>query len=261
MMFRRLPPQGSDPRGVAEIVNKIMDGKTNNTGLVTLATGGSLTTTLYDERISRDSKIILIPFSAAAFSDTAPYGCFTNNNDQTAPSAGQTAVVAFDTTEEANGITLSNTSRINFANAGVYSVQFSVQLANIGNAIEYADIWFRINGNDVPRSASRFDVPPKKSATEPSHIIGTVNTFLELTAGQYVEIAGAVSSTDVSLEHYVADNTIPRPAIPAVILTAQYIAPQAYSNVYVTAQTTGEATITHWANSTADKTYAYVIVG
>lgn len=260
-MFRILPPFGGDPRSVAEILNGAMNGKTNNTGTVTLATGGATTTTLYDARISAESKIILIPFSTAAFNDAAPYGCFTNNNDQTAPSAGQTAVVAFDTTEVSNGVTLSNTSRINFANAGVYNVQFSVQLVNIGNAIEYADIWFRINGNDVPRSASRFDVPPKKSATEPSHIIGTVNTFLEVTAGQYVEIAGAVSSTDVTLEHYAADGAIPRPAIPAVILTAQYIAPQAYSNVYVSAQSNGQATITHWANSTADKTYGYVVIG
>jgi hypothetical protein len=31
-MFRVLPPFGSDPRGIAEVVNGIMNGKTNNTG-------------------------------------------------------------------------------------------------------------------------------------------------------------------------------------------------------------------------------------
>ena len=39
-MFRRLPPFGGDQRATAEIVNNIMDGKTNNTGTVSLATGG-----------------------------------------------------------------------------------------------------------------------------------------------------------------------------------------------------------------------------
>ena len=260
-MFRTLPQFGADPRNVAEIVRQIMNGKTNNTGTITLATGNATSTTLFDERISPDTKIILVPFSAAAFADTAPYGCFTNNNDQTAPSVGSTAVVSFDTTEEANGVYLSDTSRINVRNYGIYNVQFSLQLVNNDNAAQYADVWFRINTVDVPRSASRFDIPARKSEGDPSHVIGTVNTFLELQAGDYVQIAGAVSDIDVSLESYPADNAIPRPAIPAAILTIQYIAPQAYSNIYVSSQTQGSATISHYANSTANKTYGYVLVG
>jgi hypothetical protein len=260
-MFRTLPNFGQDPRGVAEIVRQIMNGKTNNTGTVTLATGNATTTTLFDERISPDTKIVLIPFSAAAFSDAAPYGCFTNNTDQVSPSVGSTAVVALDTTEEANGVFLSNTSRINVRNYGIYNVQFSLQLVNLANDAQYADVWFRVNGTDIPRSASRFDIPARKSAGVPSHVIGTVNTFIEMQAGQYVEIAGTTSSTDVSLEHYIADTVIPRPAIPAAIVTVQYIAPQAYSNIYVSAQVQGSATITHFSNDTADKTYGYILVG
>jgi hypothetical protein len=260
-MFRTLPNFGQDPRGVAEIVRQIMNGKTNNTGTITLATGNATTTTLNDERISSDTKIVLVPFSAAAFDDAAPYGCFTNNTDQLSPSVGSTAVVIFDTTEEASGVYLSNTSRINVRNYGIYNVQFSLQLVNLANTPEYADVWFRLNGTDVPRSASRFDIPARKSAGVPSHVIGTVNTFIEMQAGQYVEIAGTTSSTDVTLEHYAADTGIPRPAIPSAIVTVQHIAPQAYSNIYVSAQTQGSATISHYANSTADKTYGYILVG
>jgi hypothetical protein len=260
-MFRTLPQFGSDPRNVAEIVRQIMNGKTNNTGLVTLATGNATSTTLFDERISPDTKIVLIPFSAAAFADAAPYGCFTNNTDQISPSVGSTAVVALDTTEEASGVYLANTSRIYVRNYGIYNVQFSLQLVNLDNAPQYADVWFRVNGTDIPRSASRFDIPARKSAGVPSHVIGTVNTFIEMNAGQYVEIAGTTSSTNVSLEHYAADTGIPRPAIPAAIVTVQYIAPQAYSNIYVSAQTQGSATITHFSNDTADKTYGYILVG
>ena len=260
-MFRTLPNFGQDPRGIAEIVRQIMNGKTNNTGTVTLATGNAVTTTLNDERISPDTKIVLVPFSAAAFSDAAPYGCFTNNTDQVSPSVGSTAVVALDTTEEANGVFLSDTSRINVRNYGIYNVQFSLQLVNLANDPQYADVWFRVNGTDIPRSASRFDIPARKSAGVPSHVIGTVNTFIEMSAGQYVEIAGTTSSTDVSLEHYAADLVIPRPAIPAAIVTVQYIAPQAYSNIYVSSQVQGSATITHFSNDTADKTYGYILVG
>jgi hypothetical protein len=260
-MFRRLPPFGGDQRAVAEIVNGIMDGKTNNTGKVTLATGNAVTTTITDARIGIDSTILLIPSSDAAEADAAPYGCFSNNSDQLSPSVGATAVVVYDTTEAASGVFLSNSSRLNVRNYGIYNVQFSLQLVNLSNDAQFADVWFRLSGTDVPRSASRFDIPARKSAGVPSHVIGTVNTFIEMQAGQYVEIAGTTSSTDVSLEHYAADGAIPRPAIPAAIVTVQYIAPLSFSNVYISSQTNGSAVVSHFANNTANKTYKYVIVG
>jgi hypothetical protein len=260
-MFRRLPPFGGDQRAVAEIVNGIMDGKTNNTGLVTLATGNATSTTITDARIGIDSTILLIPSSDAAETDAAPYGCFTNNNDQLSPSVGSTAVVVYDSTEEASGVFLSNSSRLNVRNYGIYNVQFSLQLVNLSNDAQFADVWFRVNGTDVPRSASRFDIPARKSAGVPSHVVGTVNTFIEMQVGDYVEIAGTTSSTDISLEFYAADVTIPRPAIPSAIVTVQYIAPLSFSNVYISSQTNGSAVVSHFSNDTADKTYKYVIVG
>ena len=260
-MFRRLPPFGGDQRAVAEIVNNIMDGKTNNTGTVTLATGWATSTTITDARIGIDSVIITVPSSDAAENDAAPYGCFTNNTDQVSPSVGATAVVTYDTTEEASGVYLASSSRLYVRNYGVYNVQFSLQLVNLANDAQYADVWFRVNGADVPRSASRFDIPARKSAGVPSHVIGTVNTFIEMQAGDYVEIAGTTSSTDVSLEHYAADGTIPRPVIPAAIVTVQHIAPKSSGSVYISSQTNGSATLTHFANDTANKTYKYIIVG
>ena len=260
-MFRLLPTFGGDQRAVAEIVNGIMNGKTNNHGTVTLATGNATTTTITDARIGADSKIIVIPWSDAAELDAAPYGQFSNNTDQTAPSTGTSAVVLWDTTELSNGVYLSNSTRINVRNAGTYNVQFSLQLQNSTNDHQYADVWYRVNGSDITNSGSRFGIPPRKSTGDPSSMIGYMSLFLELDANDYVEIAGAVSDTGVTLETYAADTGIPRPAIPAAIASVQYIAPMAYANVYVSSIGKGTATLTHFANSTSDKTYAYVIVG
>jgi hypothetical protein len=260
-MYRVLPPFGADQRGVAEVVNGIMNGKTNNTGTVTLNTGWATSTTITDARIGIDSVILVIPYSDAAENDAAPYGCFTNNSDQTAPSVGSTAVVVYDTTEEASGVYLSNSSRLYVRNYGIYNVQFSLELSNSDNAAQYADVWYRLNGVDVPRSATRFDIPARKSEGNPSYICGTVNTFIEMQAGDYVEIAGTTSSTLVGLEYYAADTGIPRPAIPSAIVTLQHIAPKSSGSVYVSAQTNGSATLTHFANNTANKTYKYIVVG
>ena len=113
----------------------------------------------------------------------------------------------------------------------------------------------------MPRSASRFDMEARQTSSDWGHVVGTVNIFLDLNAGDYVEIAGTTSSTLVVLEHYVADTIIPRPAIPAAIVTVNYIAPLSMDNVYISAQQNGQATLTHFANNTSDKTYLYIIVG
>ena len=260
-MFRRLPPAGGDQRAVAEIVNGMMDGKTNNTGSITLATGNATTTTINDPRISRDSMILIVPKSAAAFADTAPYGAFQDSTDQTAASTTAAYPTTFDTTDFSNGVYLSNSSRMNVRNAGIYNVQFSVQLENINNEQNDVDIWFRKNGTNITASNSKFTVPARKSATIFGHIIAAINYFVELAANDYIEIVWRTESTDVSLEQTPAESSPTRPATPSVIATVQYVAPNAMDNVYVSAQTNGSATLTHFANSTASKTYGYVIVG
>jgi hypothetical protein len=260
-MFRRLPPFGGDQRAVAEIVNGIMDGKTNNTGSVTLGTGNATTTTITDARIGVDSIILLAPNSAAAFADTAPYGAFQDSTDQTAASTTVAYPMTFNTTDFSNGVYLSNSSRMNVRNAGIYNVQFSVQLENQDSAQHDVDIWFRKNGTNITASNSKFTVPARKSASIFGHVIAAINYFVELAANDYIEIVWRTESTDVSLEQTPAESSPTRPATPSVIATVQYVAPNAMDNVYVSAQTNGSATLTHFANSTASKTYGYVIVG
>ena len=260
-MFRVLPPFGQDQRGVAEVVNGIMNGKTNNTGTITLNTGNATTTTLYDERISVDTKIVLIPFSNAAEESSAPYGEFSNNNGQTAPSTGTSAVVEWDSTDKALGTYLSNTTRVYVLNTGVYSVQYSLQLTSLANDGQYADIWLKKNGTIVDNTGKRYYLPARKSATEPSHRVAAYETLISLNAGEYIEVAGSVSDVAVTLEYFAADGAVPRPAIPAASIVVQLVSQRAYSNIYVSSQTNGSAVITHYANATSDKTYAYILIG
>ena len=259
--FRTLPPFGGDQRAVAEVVRGVMDGKTNNTGLLTLATGNATTTTLYDERIGFESLIFFVPVSAAAEADSAPYGAFQDSTDQTAANTTTAYAVTFNTTDYSNGIYVSNSSRLNVRNYGIYNIQFSLQYKNTTNDSQDVDIWFRKNGTNIAGSNSRFALPARKSTGDPSHLIAAMNYFLELAAGDYVELMWRVTNTGVSLEHYGTSTSPDRPAIPSAIVTMAYVAPSATTNLYVSTQQQGSATISHWANSTADKTYGYIIVG
>ena len=260
-MFRRLPTFGGDPRAVAEILNGAMDGKTNNTGTITLETGNATSTTLYDARISIETKIVLIPFSSAAYADASPFGEFSNNNGQTAASTGTSEVVEWDSTDKSSGVYLSNTTRVNVRNAGTYSVQYSLQLSSLANDGQYADVWLKKSNVIVDNTGKRYFLPARKSASEPSHVVATYETLITCAAGDYLEVAGAVSSVDVTLEFFAADGAIPRPAIPAASIVVKLVSPLAYSNIYVSSQTKGSAVISHFANDTADKTYAYILIG
>jgi len=259
-MFRVLPYQGGDPRQISEVVNNLMNGKSNNTGTITLATGNATTTTLIDERISVYTKIVLIPFSDAAEADSAPYGAFQDSTNQTAANTTTAYAMTLNTTDYSNGVYLSNSSRMNVRNYGIYNLQFSTQFVNTDNSIHDIDIWFRKNGTNIAASNSRYSVPNRHGSVD-GHIIAALNYFIELNANDYMEIMWATDDVAVSIQQLPTRTSPDTPATPSVIATMQYVAPSAYSNIYVSAQQQGQATITHFSNATANKTYAYILVG
>jgi hypothetical protein len=260
-MYRKLPFQGGEPRDVAEIVNNLVEGKSNNTGEITLATGNATTTTISDERIGYNSIILLTPISTAAGSDTVPYGAFQDTTDQTAASTTAAYAITFNTTDFSNGVYLSNSSRLNVRNTGLYNLEFSIQFKNTSTSSEDAEVWFRKNGTDIAASNSRFGLPARKGGGDASHVIGALNFYLDLVAGDYVELMWKVSATSVSIEYYAAGTSPTRPATPSVITTMSYVSTSASTNVYISARSSGSATLKHFANNTADKTYGYIIVG
>lgn len=258
--FRTVQPGTTDVRTTHEVIRGIMDGKTNNVGLVTLATGNATTTTIYDERIGYDSVIMLVPKSAAAFNDNAPYGAFQDTTDQTIASTTTAYAMALNTTDYSNGVYVSNTSRINVRNYGIYNLQWSGQFQNTDTQLHDVSVWLRKNGTDVTGSTGFISIPNSHGGVD-GHIIVGWNYFIELNANDYIELMWSATNTAVSLQFYSAGTSPTRPTTASVIATMQYVAPSATTNVYVSSQQQGSATLTHWANNTANKTYAYVVVG
>ena len=260
-MFRRLPPQGGSPREVAEILNFVINGKTNNTGTITLNTGNATTTSLVDERISPDTKIVVIPFSSAAFDDTAPYGQFVCTAGQTAAAINTEYALGYNTTTFSSGITVVDNTKITVTSPGTYNFVFTFQLENTDNSQHEVSIWNKKNGTNVAYSNRLITVPARKSASIYGYSVGSVNIDQEMDAGDYFETFWSTSSTLVNFNSTGTQSSPTRPETPCKIMNVEYIAPQAYSNIYVSSQTNGSAVISHYANDTADKTYAYILVG
>jgi len=259
-MFRCLPTFGGDQRAVAEIVNGIMNGKTNNHGSVTLATGGALTTTITDARIGADSKIILIPASASAYADSTPYGSFQDTTTQSISSITTAYPITFNTIDYSNGVSVVSNSRITVTNYGIYNIQFSGQFSNTDTQIQDVDIWLSKNGTNVALSKGQISIPNSHGGVA-GHILPAWNYFIELNANDYVELMWQASSTLISMQSLAAGTSPTRPAAASIIATVQYVAPSSTTNVYVSAKGKGTATLSHFANSTSGKIYDYVIVG
>ena len=259
-MFRSLPAFGGDQRAVAEVVRGIMDGKTNNTGTLTLATGGATSTTLTDRRIGPDSVILFVPSSAAAYADVMPYGAFQSVADQAIATANTAYAMTLDTTDYSNGVTLSNSSRLNVKNSGVYNFQWSGQFNNTDTQIHDVSVWLRKNGTDVTGSTGVIFVPNSHGGVDGHTIVGW-NYFLELANNDYIELYWSSTSTNISLQFYPSQTSPTRPSTASLIATMNYITPNALTNIYASSQGQGTATISHFANSTANKTYRYAIIG
>ena len=153
----------------------------------------------------------------------SPYGAFEDTTDQTAANTTTAYAVTFDTTDFSNGVTLSNSSRLNVAQSGIYNLQFSIQFKNTTNDGQDVDVWFKKNGTNIANSNSRFHISARKSSGDPSHLIAAMNFFVSLAANDYVEIMWRPTDIGVSLEHFAASSTPDRPAVPSAIATLTFV--------------------------------------
>ncbi len=229
-MYRVLPPFGADQRGVAEVVNGIMNGKTNNVGSVTLATGGASTTTITDARIGVDSVILLMATDDVSATAYYPYLAVQDDTDQAATTITAVNIMSFSTTDYSLGASLVDSTKLKVDYAGLYNIQFSVQLINNTNDVQEVSIWFRKNGSDVVGSNSEFGVPQRKSTGTPSRVIAGLNYFIALQKDDYVQLAWRPSDIGVSLEHFATQSTPTRPATPSIIATVSYLSSNGYTS-------------------------------
>jgi hypothetical protein len=245
-------------------VNNLVEGKSNNTGDITLVAGGASSTTIYDERIGFNSYIGLEPKTQTSASAYFPYGAFQDTTDQSVATITATANISLDTTDYALGTSLVDGYKIKVDYSGLYNVQFSLQFANDNVAIQDVDVWFKKNNSDVAGSNSKFSVPNSHGGTD-GHLIASLNFNIELAKDDYVSLAWATTSKDVTIEHLAAQTSPTRPATPSAIVTIQYLSANSFTTnlftePYISAQSKGEATISHPANTGTNKVYRYIIV-
>jgi hypothetical protein len=152
-----------------------------------------------------------------------PYGAFQDSTDQAAANTTTAYAVTFNTTDFSNGVTLSNSSRLNVSQDGLYNLEFSIQFKNTTNDTQDVDVWFRKNGTDIDKSNSRFGMQARKSSGDPAHMIAAINFYVDMLTNDYIEIMWRPSDIGLSIEAYGTSTTPTRPAIPSVIATLTFV--------------------------------------
>jgi hypothetical protein len=143
------------------------------------------------------------------------YGAFQDNTTQTAASINTAYPVKFNTTDLTNGVTISNDTRIKIANAGIYNIQFSLQLEKTGGSGNMiADIWLRKNGVNIDGTTGKVVLTGSANA---SPIVAAWNYLISVSSGDSIELMWSTNNTNVEI--VAAGPTLPYPSIPSSILT------------------------------------------
>jgi hypothetical protein len=143
----------------------------------------------------------------------ARYGSFYDTTTQLATVINTAKAITFNNTDLSNGVFIgSPASRIVVDSEGIYNFDTSFQLDKTSGGVEEFYIWFRLNGVDVPDSASQIRIQGNNA-----EIFSSLNYFFDLKANDYVELMFSVSDLSVELKSFVA--APPVPSIPSIILT------------------------------------------
>jgi hypothetical protein len=150
-----------------------------------------------------------------------PYGAFSSGVDQTT-TANTATLMTLDTTDFSNDVSISS-SKITVVNAGIYNLQFSVQLENTDNASQDVFIWLKQNGVDITGSTGIVGMPARKGVSDPFHAIYGWNYFVSMTAGQYIEIYWSTTSANVTIQFYPASASPTKPSTQSVVATLSFV--------------------------------------
>jgi hypothetical protein len=127
-----------------------------------------------------------------------------------------------NTTDYSNNVSVVNESRITAVKAGIYNLQWSGQFNNSDSSIHDASVWLRVNGVDIAGSTGFISVVGTHGGLDGHALIGW-NYFLQLNAGQYVEIWWSTTDQKVTLECYGPSTGPTRPATASVVATLGFV--------------------------------------
>jgi hypothetical protein len=146
-----------------------------------------------------------------------PHASYFDTTTQNNPVADAVNVFTYDSVEsEFQVVRGTPTSKIYVNDTGIYNFQFSAQLDKTGGGATTVYIWPRINGVNVPNSATKVVIDGPNN-----EIVPAWNFILLMESGDYFELAWQSADTNVVILAEAAASNYP--AIPSIILTVSWV--------------------------------------
>jgi hypothetical protein len=148
------------------------------------------------------------------------YGSFYDTTNQNAAFPNTEYAIKLNTTDinATSGISivndsLGNPTKITPSISGVYNIAFSAQLARpSGGGPQIIDFWLKKNSVNIPWTNTSLTL-----SANPGTLVAAWNFFIQIDAGEDVQLMWATSSTIVNIQAALA--TPVAPETPSVILT------------------------------------------
>jgi hypothetical protein len=140
-----------------------------------------------------------------------------------ASSSTSTALTLLQTTVS-NGVSIdpADKTKIVHSIAGIYNIQFSIQMLTFDGTIDNVTIWFRLNGVDIPYSAGIATVPGIHGGNPGTAIISW-NLVQPMNAGDYVQLLFASNTGNTVAATYPPGTSPVHPASPSIIVTSTFV--------------------------------------
>jgi hypothetical protein len=185
---------------------------------------------LYFNQIDNGMGFLLSDSGGSSLS--LPHIAASDSTDQLATAANTPTEVKWDTLESGLGWTLNAPGTATATIPGVYTIRYSLQFANTDNAQHDAAVWLKVNTVDVPRSATVFSIPARKSAGVFSYVCAYSEATFEVETGDTIALYWATdqafivspSTAGVYIEHFAAQSSpYARPAVPSAIGSITFV--------------------------------------
>lgn len=170
----------------------------------------------YQDQLTNVLRLFFSQITNRVNSPTA-HASYFDTTTQTNPIADAVNLFTYNSVVSQQAVTRGvPTSKIFVAQTGVYNFQFSAQLDKTGGSASAVYIWPRINGVNLPDSATKIVIDGPNN-----EIVAAWNFVLVLEANDYFELAWQSSDTNVVIPYVAASGNIP--AIPSIIMTVVWV--------------------------------------
>lgn len=160
-----------------------------------------------------------------------PHIAASDTTSQYAAANSTPTLVAWNTEESDGGFDLAAT-QATATYSGVYKIDYSLQFVNTDNAAHDAVVWLRVNGADVPRSATKFTIPARKSVGVNGYVCAYSSVVFSVNSGDYFQLYWATDKAynatgpiDGVYMEYLPAQTSPyaHPEIPSSVVSITFV--------------------------------------